>query len=537
MAKQYQRKTIEIEKLKGILQQNKLKKQAIGLYGNVYSYPNFGNFRNRIYLETDTEIGLDSMSRLLLVRWSREINSQTGFVNAAVRILAQYATGGGYDPEYVGNDPEWGKLATHWLVEQFYPQCCTRGLTFKEVMFLESTLLDVDGDMLCIYGRSSAGMPKIQLIPSHRIATKTTDNHIYQMNGIECVDADGVVYEAATGRALGYKVLNSSNLVNTIGAQVNELFVSTKDAHLIYEPRFIDKGRGIPSISPAILQALSLLEIEQYQLQREKLTSTIALIEKNQAGQAPIELEQTLQSLQESNVSFGLMAPSPNVHAVDIFQGNEIRYIKSNDGSDIKSMVSTNPSNETQAFVTRLETAVLSTLGVPHQLLFSPQNVSGRVSDGVVDMFNATIKRRQSVLDKHARFIIAWALSNAMQEGILPMNEKDNVFDAFIMTHPPKASLNEGYDRAADLADYSAGVKSLNDIAKKTKHSAADIIAEREKESIMFFQSAQRISKETGVDLPIVIQSLRESLQIKTNISERTNVSDTEARPNAPFNE
>ena len=536
MAKPYQRKTVKIEDLKKILDSNRLKKQAIGLYGNVYSYPNFGNFRNRIYLETDTEIGLDSMSRALLLRWSREINAQTGFVNAAVRILAQYATGGGYDPEYIGNDPEWGKLATHWLLEQFYPQCCTRGLSFKEVMFLESTLMDIDGDLLCIYGKTSNGFPRFQLIPSHRIATKTTDNSIYEMGGVQCVDADGVVYEAATGRAVGYKVLNTSNLVNTIGSQVKELFISARDAHLIYEPRFIDKGRGLPSIAPAILQALSLLEIEQYQLQREKITSTVSLIEKNQSGQAPIELEQTLQSLNESNVSFGLMAPSPNVHAVDIFQGNELRYIKSTDGSDIKSMVSTNPSNETQAFVTRLETAVLSTLGVPHQLLFSPSTVSGRISDGVVDMFNATIKRRQTVLDKHARFIIGWALANAMETGILPMNERDNVFDAFIMTHPPKASLNEGYDRAADIADYSAGIKSLNDIAKKSKHTASDLIAEREKESIMFFQSAQRIAKETGVDLNIVIQSLRESLQIKTTVTEKSGDSVNEETPKAPFN-
>jgi hypothetical protein len=531
MAKPYKRKTIPIEDLKSMVNQYKLKKQAVGLYGNVYSYPDYGNYRNRVYLNQDTELGLDMMSRDLLVRWSREVNSQMGFVNAAVRILAQFAVGDAYEPEYLGKNKEWGKYAVDWLLNDFYPNCCTRGPSFdlKTVLSLESTLLDIDGDFLCIYGYSKNGFPKFQLIPAHRITTFTTNNSVYNLNGVDCVDADGVVYEAETGRPLGYKVLNHSNLVNTVGSGViGEKFISTRDAQLIYDVRYADKGRGIPSIGPAILQALSIQEIDRYLLQRVKVESCVALIEKNAAGQAPIELEQTLQALTAENTSFGLLTPSPNVHAVDIFQGNEMRYIKSTDGSDIKSLASNTPAEQTQEYVRRLETQILATLGVPHQLIYSPENVAGRISDGIVGNFNAAIQRRQSVLDKHSKFIISWALANAMKLGLIPTNNDENIGKVFNLTHPPAASLNAGYDNAADLAAYSAGLKSMNDIVKKQKHTAADVMAEREEEAIEFFTSAKRISEKTGIELPTVIQSLREDLQAKPV---------TNAATRAPFNE
>ena len=174
------------------------KKQSLGLYSNIYSYPEWGNFRPRFYTLSDTEQGLDSVSRELVVRWSREMSAQLPFVASGIKILADFVVGSAYLPEYIGDNKQWGKDAVDWLLNDFYPNCCTRGSNypFQTCMNLESRLLDTDGDFLCIYGFSQNGFPKFQIIPSNRIRSLTMDNKIY---GPESpyggsIMADGVLY-------------------------------------------------------------------------------------------------------------------------------------------------------------------------------------------------------------------------------------------------------------------------------------------------------------------------------------------------------
>ena len=156
---------------------NTVKKNAWGLYGNAFAYPNFGSYTPRIYALGDTEQGLDVLSREYLVKWSREMSSQLPFVQAAVRLLAQHSVGDAYEPLILTKDSAWNQLATDWLLQEFYPNCSIRGKTydFQNLMYVESTLLDVDGDFLCIYGRDEYDNPKLQLIPTHRIRSVETN--------------------------------------------------------------------------------------------------------------------------------------------------------------------------------------------------------------------------------------------------------------------------------------------------------------------------------------------------------------------------
>jgi hypothetical protein len=152
---------------------------------------------------------------------------------------------------------------------------------------------------------------------------------------------------------------------------------------------------------------------------------------------------------------------------------------------------------------------------VPSVLLLNPGEISGRISDGVGEIFNRSVKRRQKILDGHGKFIISWALANAMQQGLISSNYKENLYKSFNLTHPATFSLNKGYDDKADLDAYKAGTKSLNEIAKKRNTSAKAIMEELESETLDFLTRAQRVAKTTGVDLPIVLQSMREGMVMK----------------------
>ena len=497
-------------------------KKAWALYGNIYQFPNYGRYRPRYYVEQDSNQGLDALSRTLLLRWSREMVSQQGWIEAAIRILAQFAVGDAYLPEYVGKNEVWGKEASDWLLQEFYPNCCTRGkaFDFQTVMFLESQMMDIDGDLLCVYGKSNTGFPKFQIIPSHRIRSYSLNEMNYNPTQPEkgpiegTVLSDGVLYNLQ-GTPLGYQIVNYNNLVNSLAQTPETAMISVKDSMLIYDARFFDKGRGRPAIGSAILQALSLQEIETYLMEKIKIESCVGLVEKTPSGEGPLELQQTLAALNASANANGIFSPSPNVHGCEIVDGPTMRYVKAS-GGEIQTLSSTTPADQTSKYIDRLQQAVLSTLGLPSVLLLNPGDISGRISDGVGEIFNRSVKRRQKILDGHGKFIISWAIANAMKAGYISPNYDENIYNSFQLTHPAPFSLNKGYDDKADLEAYKAGTKSLNEIAKKRNTTAKSIMQELEQETLDYIQRAQRVSQTTGVDLNTVMQAMRENMAGKT---------------------
>ena len=78
---------------------NPPKKKSQGLFGNTFSYNNAGKYRNRYYTLSDNSNGLDTYSRELLVRWSREITAQLPIVSSAIRALAEFSVDNAYLPE------------------------------------------------------------------------------------------------------------------------------------------------------------------------------------------------------------------------------------------------------------------------------------------------------------------------------------------------------------------------------------------------------------------------------------------------------
>lgn len=488
------------------LRNNAPTKSAVGLYGNIFSYPNYGRYKPRFYTLGDTSQGLDTLSRELLVRWSREMDSQLPFIKAAVNALADFSIGDSYDAHYNGKNKEWWKYSNEWLQESWYPNCNTRGnhYDFKTSLRIESGLIDVDGDYLLVYGQEN-GFPKFQIIQNNRIRSQHRDNAVITEGPYKgCIVSDGVYY-TPQGKPIAYHVQNAGNLVNNMASNTADLVFSAKDATLVLDPKYIDKTRGVPAIGAAILQALSVQELDGYLMEKIKIQSTIALVEKTPSGEAPLELQQTLEALNQQGTEYGAFNPSPNTHAIDIVQGSQIRYVHA-EGGDIQSLDGNTPGNETQDYMARLETQILSTLGVPHQLIYSTNKSAGRLTSGIAEMFRAAIQRRQKLLDKTAKFRVAWALAVAMQNGDIPRNDDENIFHELSFSHPPDFTLDAKYDSQIVINQYEAGMGTLGDATVKLyNRTAEDTLEIQKQEQIAFYTKAAEVSKVTGVDLNTVI--------------------------------
>ena len=494
-----------------------MQKKAMGLFGNIYAYPSYGRYRPRFYTLSDTNNGLDTMSRELLVRWSREMSSQLPCVSTAVKALANFAIGNAYLPIYNGVNKEWWKIAEEWLLENWYPNCCVKGshFDFRTSLKLESTLIDIDGDYLLVYG-SEDGFPKYQIIQNNRLVSTFADNTVITdgvMKGT--IISDGVYY-SPSGKVLGYHIKNASNLVNSTSLKATDAVFSAKNATLILDPLYIDKLRGVPAIGSAILQALSVQQLDELLMEKIKIESSVALIKKTPSGEAPVELQNTLEQLlqQEGQANGNLGGISPNLHAVEIVQGSTVKYISA-EGGDLKSLASNSPGNETMDYITRLESQVLSTIGCPHTLVFSTDKVSGRVTSAVAEMFRSAIKRRQNLMDKTAKFRVVWALAKAMDEGLIPRNDDENISKALSFTHPEIFSLDAKYDNQIVIDNYTNGFSSLNDSTTRLFNKTAEAtLDEQAKEQTMFYNKANEVVKATGVSLEMVVSGWRQNQKV-----------------------
>ena len=328
--------------------------------------------------------------------------------------------------------------------------------------------------------------------------------------------SDGVIY-SPQGLPVAYCVTNAANMVQA-DSNAPLIVFNSNESHLIYQQEYFDKCRGLPSIAPAILQGISLQELDQYEMDKAKINSMVAYQEKTATGEAPLELQQTFQTLlNDTGENGNALNISPNDHAVKIINGPEIRYVRS-EGGEIKSFQTSGPTNDAQEYMTKLEIQVLSTLNVPAQLVFHPDKIGGRVTSAAAELFRAGIRERQALLDERCSFVCGWALAKAIKLGLIPDNDKENLTKVFDFTKPPIFSLDSKYDNDIVLSRLDKGVCTLNDATTQIMNrTATDVMQEQEKELTEYITRAQNISKKTGVSLDVVMANWKQTAIKVTN--------------------
>lgn len=458
-------------------------KQAMGLYPSVYSYQNVGKFR---YVNTpiaDTENTLNQYSRLELVKLSRTLFAQMPCLDAASDQKAEWTVGDCFDPVYEGKQKEWGKLACDYLLNQWYPQANIKGFAFDFKTTLKgiSTTLDRDGDILMLVLQTRNGV-KIQLVATHRIKNRNFSDTVTGGRYDGYPIQDGVIYNTV-GTPIAYTILGDT--------ADDDYIASVLSAYLIFNPKHLDKGRGVPPIASAILTGLSIQEIDDYLQTTIKLESMVHLKEFNETGEMPANRINSVANFDEDTCITTTPRKPPTV---EVMQGG-IRYIKYGQG-DLKSFESHRPATETQEFIKRLETHLLSALGWPHQVLYSPESVGGAAARGISEVVRRTISSRQSTLEKFANIAIVAAVARAIEDGILPENNAEPYWQLFGFTKPAQFTLDSGYERAADLNDYRIGAKTLDELTSKYGKRLSVIREQRKQEVIDLYNDIEAIHQQ-----------------------------------------
>ena len=473
---------------------------ANGQFFNPYDYQNNGYYRRQFIGNTyvDADKAIDSTDRRQLVEISRKLFSTMGELTAASKQKASWVVGGGFDPIYKGSNKAWGEIAANWLKDKWYPTCNPKGFAydFKTCLKIASRLLDRDGDLLQVYTKDANGYPLIQYIETHNIGHRTLNNNGVIPDGAYAghTIVDGVVYDS-NSKPIAYYISQGSD-------EKDDIIISTQDAALLMDAEFFSNGRGLPILSAALGDALNLQEIRFYLSQVVKQESMIQIVETNVGGGAPLEYTTnfaTLNNLVPSTTGNMLTDPSNsnsiyNLVPMEVKSGGT-SYLKANSGEKLESFKTARPAADTQNFVKGIEKIMLSALGWPHELMLSAQENGGVSTRGIAEMARKTIGERQALLEKYAHTAIIYALSCAMESGLIPKNYTED-YTQWGFSRGAQLVLDAGYERAADLNDYRMGIKSMDDITRKYGKSANSVRDQLSSETSDLLRRAIELNKQ-----------------------------------------
>ena len=423
---------------------------------------------------------IKSWDHKTLVSASKELYENQGIIKAAVNQKASWTVGNAWNAQSLASDSAWAQDAEKF-VRGWYNICDVRGgmYDFKTILQLISKSVDYAGDVLVNLIHSSKGYPQVQIIPAHRIACVGNETIVESGKFAGKQIVKGVIINSY-GRILGYRVLKDY--------EGNYYDLAAENTVFLYDPNFPTQVRGFPLISHAIAKMRTASTSEEYELWAQAISSSIALIERNETG-APEVDDPTVAYAQNDNGTSTLGSQT--------FDGGMIRYFTSDGGGGIDMPNIQRPSVQWQSLQDRVIRTCITGMGWVPELVWINTGTAA-TQRSYLAQAEKTIIARQELLEKAAGKIVRWAVANAIELELLPPNED---WWAWRFTKPKKITIDMGRDSAARLNEFSAGIKTLTQIADEDGGDLDTLLRTKAREIARAEIIRQEIEAETGVSI------------------------------------
>lgn len=121
---------------------------------------------------TDAKNELPTYTRNELVRRARYLEKNSGHIRGTLRDMKVYGIGDGIRPNAKTANSEWNRNAEEYF--RAWSRRCdiTNRFSFREVQALVSRAIDVDGEVFVVKTYDAHGMPKLQVVETHRLGRR-----------------------------------------------------------------------------------------------------------------------------------------------------------------------------------------------------------------------------------------------------------------------------------------------------------------------------------------------------------------------------
>ncbi len=341
----------------------------------------------------------------------------------------------------------------------------------------------VDGDCGVIFCDTPSGYPKLQFIPAHRIGSR------YQPNGVVTEGPyegrriiDGVIV-GDYGQALAYRVFGENQFSGIWDD------VPADSMWLNFIPEYGDQVRGISQIAGGLFNWQDISEWRRFELQAQKIGSSVALMEFNEDGEpAP-----GLGNIQYPD-STATTAGTPTGLITETYDGGTVRYFRSRSGNELKSFANDRPTANQQAFEEKVTRSAFSGMGWSMDFSLDPTKAGGAQMRIVVEKINRQIELIQNMLlYPFLRAMDGWRICKAIKIGQLPPSDE---WYKWTYQGPGRITADEKYSCDVAIAKIRAGITSpQTEIAK-----GGDFWEDVQDDSIAFEKRFQERCKAEGVD-------------------------------------
>ncbi len=403
----------------------------------------------------DSKVDISNGDRVRLLGLSRKLFYNNAIVRSAIRDKATYSVGSSIAPQANSGDPAWDDAAEAWWDNWSKSPEISERHDMRRLQMLVSEAIDRDGEIFCILTNKRDGMPAVQVVESHRVATPPdkADQII-----------DGVSLDRFA-RPLAYHVVEG----DTFSQRTSRRIQADLMLH-VYEPERPDQVRGYPAVAVALNNLLDRDELLRFEMQAAKIGSSIGLVVQN--AQGGVGAEGFFGDLSKST--------GESLTRETVFGGGMIPRLKATER--IESFMMNRPNEKLDAHLEQYIRAAALGLGLPYEFIWDTSAVGGVAQRFIIQKAARAFAARQDVLiSSFLGKLWNYAIANAMRRRELPQNPN---WRSVHWQTPRSITVDVGREAAARRDDVKAGLMTLADFFGEQgldwKTAMQEIAAERQ---------------------------------------------------------
>lgn len=376
----------------------------------------------------DASLDLTPGVRSELVRRSRYLAHNSGFIREMVGSMALYSVGDGLRPQAESCNREWNREAEAYFNRWSRHAELTGRFNLTQCEHLVCRAIDTDSEIF-LYKVESKGQQKIQLVETHRIGSLSDDK--------DCID--GIRLDD-NGAPVAYTLLHDDGTTQELPA-----------AHVlhVFDPDSPSQLRGCPSLQHSInhiIDEMELLTLEKHAVKDNADITRVLTTARDDADDGDFRLG--VDKAPDGADSGWLQR---------ILGG---KLVKIQPGEDIKPFESSRPSPTFTGFLENLRRD--SALGMlPFEFAADSSKLAGAGVRLTVAKADRRFSYRQTLLiDRMLRPLWLWVIGHAITEGKLEAVEG---WTEVNFTTPRRVTVDAGREAMQNRADVEAGLKTLTD--------------------------------------------------------------------------
>jgi capsid protein len=306
-----------------------------------------------------------------------------GIINEQAAMAAQ-----NMQPVFDGEDKEWGEQAEEQL-RLWHRIMCLEGPQYDRGTFLRTALISMvrDCDASYLLTSTSAGYPKVQALPAHRIDEPSHSVVVDgQWKGRTIID--GVIIDDYR-RPLAYRVWDNN--------QTTFKDIAARHVGLWFDPTWQDQVRGFSKLAVGAFSFLDLKESRDFELLAQKVSATYTVLEQTETGQ--FDPSQGLLNTAATFSSTSGAESNLESTTEQLLEGGLIRRVKAGKGCQITAHNYDRPGANTQNYQADVMRDACMSLGWSYWFSVDPTKVGSGPFRVIVERINRWLNQTRVVLD------------------------------------------------------------------------------------------------------------------------------------------